>query len=361
MKLFQFVAAGAIACAAAMAQAQDTAIPEGYPASYAEIIEGSKSEDRLLIYSNMNPTAWSGLVALMNEKYPWITIETTDDNSLWEKYFAESGAGVRTADMLVDSALPRWSDFAERDEQLHYASPEIPNLPDFSLKSGDGIYAFSFDPYMIAYNRRAWGDNPPRSIADVVAAYEKNPDLPGNPATYSPERELGLTLWNTWAKRNPDAKELLMKLGKNLRPDTSAGTMREKITTGEYSVALFTSGAGIYRYEEPAIKALAGYGWLEDGTPIVQRSAAITKVAQSPNSAKLLLDLALSKEGQLALAEGGLTPYRADIAADEAPYASYNSIADEIGVENMVILTPDPSIDEGSEAFMEIWNAALGR
>lgn len=361
MKLIRLLTGGFVAFAATVAQAQEATIPEGYPESYAEIIEASKAEERLLIYSNMNPTAWSGLIELMNDRYPWVTVETTDDNSMWEKYFAESGANVRTADMMVNSALPRWHDFAERDEQLQYQSPEIPNLPEFSLQAAEGVYAISFDPFMIAYNRRIWGDSPPRSIADVVAAYEANPDMPGNPSSYSPERALGLTLWNTWAKRNPNAEELLNKIGQKMRPDTSSGTMREKITTGEYSVAIFASGAGIYRYEEPAIKALAGYGWLEDGTPLVQRSMAITKSAQSPNSAKLLLDLALTKEGQLALAVGGLTPYRADIAADEAPYASYSSIVAEVGEENLVILTPDPSIDEGAEAFMEMWNTALGR
>lgn len=345
------------------AGAQEFALPKGYPADYAKLVEASRTEPELLIYSNISTINWEQFIALAKERFPWITITTTDDNTQFEKYFAESAAKVRTADMIVTASPERWPDFVARGQVLSYDSPEKPNLPDWSLEGGPSVYAASFDPFIFSYNRRAFdGVAAPKSVADVAAALGANAALKGRIGTYTPEVSLGLAIWQAWVEDKGDAGwDLIKSIGVSMRPEPSAGTMREKVATGEYAVAMFTSGAGIRQYEAPAVKALAGWGYPSDGTPLVQRSAAITSSAASPDSAKLVLDLLLSREGQIAFAKGGQTPYRADIASGDVPYSSYNAIVEAVGKENILFIVPKASMLKGQEEFMKRWNAALGR
>ncbi|WP_180902567.1 ABC transporter substrate-binding protein [Martelella soudanensis] len=349
-----------VAAAATSVQAQEFQIPDSYPSDYAQVLEGAKSEDRLLVYSNVSAGNWQPFIDLAKQKFPWMTIETTDDNSLWEKYFAESGSNVRTADLIVNTSPERWVDGVERSAFLDYKSPEIPNLPEWSITTGPGVYAASADPFILAYNKRAFAE-PPKSIADVIAVYKDNPSMQGKVSTYTPERSIGMSLWKSWSESQDGSKQLIEQLGPYMTPDTSAGTMREKVMTGEYSAAIFTSGAGIRQYEQPAVKAVAGWVFAADGTPVLQRSVAITSAASSVNSAKLFLDLLLSREGQIAFANGGQTPYRADIEPDDVPYASLSRIIQEIGEDNIVFITPKADLEDGSEEFLTFWNEALGR
>lgn len=362
MRLHRFLALAALVAVPALADAQEFTIPADYPPDYQQLIDGSRAEDRVLIYSNVSTTNFGPFIDLAKQRFPWITIETTDENSLWEKFFAEIGAGVRSADIVLDTSPERWVDFAERSMAEPYVSPETPNLPDWSLTAGPGIYAASADPFIMAYNRRAFeGQEAPRSVEDVAAALAAHPDLRGDLATYDPTGAIGMALWNSWYTGRADADALLAAIGPRMRPESSAGTMREKVTTGEYAVAIFTSGAGIRQYEQAAVKALVGWVFPSDGTPVLQRSVAISAKAQSPNSARLILDLLLSRDGQIAFAQGGQTPYRSDIAPEDVPFASYTGIVRDIGEENIILIRPAASLLVGREEFLAVWNAALGR
>jgi iron(III) transport system substrate-binding protein len=172
---------------------------------------------------------------------------------------------------------------------------------------------------------------------------------------------MGLALWNAWGKKVPGGWSLIEQLGANIRPERSAGTVREKILSGEYAVAIFTSGGGIPRWEEPANKALSGWGFPKDGTPIVTRNVAITKAAKSPNSAKLFLDLMLTREGQIALSQGGLMPYRDDIAASDVKYGTYKSVTEAVGADKVIFISPIKEELVGMDESLERWNKALGR
>src|SRR5690606_3082018 len=113
---------------------------------------------------------------------------------------------------------------------------------------------------------------PPTSIAEVASAVATNPAVENRVGTYTPEVATGLAIWKAWVEEKGEAGwELIETIGASMRPERSAGTMREKVSTGEYAVAMFTSGAGIRQYEEPAVKALAGWNYPSDGTPLMQR------------------------------------------------------------------------------------------
>jgi len=342
------------------AQAQS---PAGYPADYAQTIEAARKEGKVLVYSNVAVGNWAPFVALAKQRYPWLAIETTDSgNDLWEKYYAESRTGTRTADLILATAPDRWIEIAERGEVAPYVSPESPALPAWS-RPFPGVYSASADPMIIAFNRRALQGMPePKSLADVAALYKKHPDLKGRITAFDPEGNgMGRNVWTAWAAANPESWSLIDQLGPSLRPERSAGPMREKVISGEYAIALMTSGAGIPQYMMPAAAKLAGWDFPNDGTPIVTRNVAITKAAPNPNAAKVFLDLLLSREGQTAFGKTGQMPYRADIPKTDTPYGTFGSLTEAIGEKNVVFIAPDKTMLANGDAFLARWKKALGR
>src|SRR5690606_20147850 len=75
-----------------------------YPADYGAIIEGSKAENNLIMYTNMSVDRWEGVNQAFKAKYPWINIQNLDGNSadIFERFLAENGSGTTSADLLVN-------------------------------------------------------------------------------------------------------------------------------------------------------------------------------------------------------------------------------------------------------------------
>jgi iron(III) transport system substrate-binding protein len=98
-----------------------------------------------------------------------------------------------------------------------------------------------------------------------------------------------------------------------------------------------------------------------DGTPMITRGMGVTKKAQSPNSAKLMLDFILSADGQIAFANGGLTAYRPDVA-DKAK-THLDKLSAEVGQQNLLPFSFDPEIADKAKAddFRARLKKSLGR
>lgn len=338
-------------------------VPANYPASYADLLAGAKAEGKAVIYSNMAATQWAPFVKLATEKYPWLSIEATDSgDDMWEKYYAESASGTDTADIMLTNSVDKWPEFAERGGIAAYDSPEKPALPDWSFPLPN-LYTASVDPTILVYNKLLVAENEvPRSRHDVLELAKKHPDLKGKITTIDAAgNSLALGAYWTLAKARDDVWPLLEEIGPYMRPERSAGAVREKVTSGEYAIALVTSGAGIPQYERPEIKAIVGWLAPSDGVPTSMRNIAVTKAAKHPNAARLVLDLILSREGQIAFAEGGQTPYRDDLKKGDVPYETYGSLSDAVGKENIILIKPDATLANEREAFIARWTKALGR
>lgn len=96
-----------------------TGVPPGYPDDYAEIIEASKDERGLLIYSNMGAYNWAPVIKGFNELYPWIKVETLDLGSgeVFERFLSEKATRSATGDLLVSASPDNWIDLIKvRDE-----------------------------------------------------------------------------------------------------------------------------------------------------------------------------------------------------------------------------------------------------
>lgn len=359
--LVSLLAAGRTAAAPAV-----PALPAYYPAEYASIVEASRGEAGLLVYSIMAARNWEPVLAEFRKLYPWIRVETLDLGSyeVFERYYAESAGGARTADMIISIAPDAFQDFVRRGQAVTYDSPEARRIPSWA-RFGREVYTVSADPMVFIWNKRALREDLwPTSIAQLVELVASNPQTFRNRlTTYDAERvATGFAINWFWLKRHGERGwRMLETLGRTgVRLESSAGRMIDSVLAGETVVGYFVSTISVFpRF--PAAEAVLGWGMIRDGTPVANRGMVITRAARSPNSARLLLDFILSERGQIAFADGGLVAYRPDVAGKAKHHLT--DLAKAVGERNLVIFSYDPELTDRSkiEAFVGRWKRVYGR
>ena len=342
--------------------------PDYYPDDYASTIEQSRSEDGVLVYSNVGEMNWRPLLDAFNEEYPWIDVQTLDlgSSEVFERFYAEIATGASETDVVVSHSAASWLDFIESgsvDED--YVSAEDEMLPDWSEPS-PGVYTISVDPFFIAYNKALLPEDQwPTSISDIVTLAETQPDqfahriATGVPMSNAASQNLSNTyIQHVGAER---ALEQYQALGNVVDVYRSAGQIMEKITSGELLIGYFLSGIQVFPLlDDPARAQILGYSFPSDGTVMLMRHIAIADSAPNPASAQLFVDFVLSEEGQTALASGGLMPYRNDVELPDGPTGyTYQKVADEVGEENLINTEFDPAIMIPSDELIEAVNDAL--
>ena len=339
--------------------------PDYYPDDYDQIVEASRNEDGLLIYSNMAQYNWQPVIEGFNEPYPWIQVSTLDLDSdeVFTRYYAEQSSGAETTDLMISATVEGWLEFVEGDNAMEYASPEADQLPDWS-KPHPSLYTVSTDPMIMVYNKiLVPEDMQPRGIAHLAELVEKNPgQFDDKLTTYnSALSSFGQAINLVFLREHGDeAWEWLSVLGPETRPEVSSGPMLAKIASGEYNVGYFISGIVFFpKLNEPANAQIMGWNFIEDGTPLFMRMMAIPKGSGSVNSAKLMLDFILSHDGQAAFGQGGLTPYREGVTKDEVAFYTYDAVKEEIGEDNILLIDYDPALIENLDRFVERWRQAF--
>ncbi len=341
-----------------------TAASSNYPTDYIKIVTASQGEKGgLVVYSTMSQANWAPALRAFNERFPWIKLQPMDDlgaDDVFQRYASDVTGKARTADVIISPAPDGWQDFIAKGELAEYKSAEDSSLPAWS-RLAPSVYAASADPMGIIWNKTLV-KNPPRSIKELAALVEKDRSFQGKLTSYDAENDAsGLAAFWFWTKKNGEAgwKEL-EALGKT-RVATPALEARPVETTGggETSLGFFIAYASVApRF--PAEEAKLGWSLISDGTPILVRGMGITKKATSPNSARLLVDFLLSPAGQIALAQGGLTAYRVDVADKAKLHLS--KLEKEVGSENLLFSTLDPDLHDKAkkDAFIARWKKAFG-
>ncbi len=123
----------------ALAQAT---VPAGYPADYASIIEGSKSETGVLIYSGVADSQMQPVLAAFRKLYPWIKAEHLEglNTELTQRYLNETATGSRTADLIFVAAPDAWLDLIAKKQVVDYKSPEASAYPTYATSPHPGLY-----------------------------------------------------------------------------------------------------------------------------------------------------------------------------------------------------------------------------
>lgn len=338
-------------------------VPEGYPADYAAIIEGSRAEGGLMIYSNMADNNWQPLLAGFAQKYPWIKVETVDlgSGTVHSRWEAEKGSSARTADILISGANDRWAQYGQDGAMEPYESPEAAHLEAFA-KPFPGVSVLSADPLVITYNTALLADGQrPTGLASLAAeAAADKSTFDGRITTYDAARNsFGLAAWwNYMDKKGEAGWDSLRAIGPMIRGETSGGPMNEKVSTGEYVIGVAVSGITIFpRLEQPGGEIL-GFAFPDDGTIVMLRGMGIPKGAANMNSAKLFVDYALSREGQTLVGKGGLVPHRGDVEEGDVRY-TFQKIQETVGADNVIVAGFDERLITEADAFVTKWTAAL--
>lgn len=344
--------------AAAAASSQVTAD------NHAELVESSKQEGRLLVYSNVAEYNWRPILQGFAARYPWIRVDTLDMGpaEVFERYYAEVSAGRRTADLIVSGAPGPWLRFRDRGGIEPYSSLEDEHLPEWS-RPLPGLYTISADPMIIIYNKMLLAEKDwPDSLAALqTMATEDAARFRNKLSTYNAASHVfGYAIHWTVAKRlGPTAWPVFETLGSVTRPEDGGAIMVEKVTTGEYLAAFFVSGITVFpRMTQAGRDKVIGWSFINDGTPVFVRGMAVTRAASNQSSAKLLLDFILSRDGQIAVGEGGMTPYRSDVKPEDVPYVALSTIEAEIGEQNIVLIGYDPEMVQDMDGFNARWKAA---
>lgn len=329
---------------------------------YQTIIDDSKTEtDGLLIYSSLSDATWAPLIAAFNEKYPWIEVTNVESTNfdVFDSYYTEIDAGSRTADLLISSDLIQWVGLLAEGQFQEYISVEDASMPDFA-KDEDHLYLLASNPTVLIWNKQQV-EAELDSLQSLATLIESNPTAyVGKIGTLSASRSVtGFELYWHYLKQKGDVGwDLLARLG-NAMPvtTTSSEKLVESVLAGNLSVGFFVEASAIAPYLEED----SDLGWspITDGMPVVEYQIGMTQEAQSPNSAKLFIDFALSAEGQTALAESGLPAYREDLAELVAPHEDlfFNGVAetDQIfaDVDNA------PKSEDEQLAFIERWTTTF--
>lgn len=322
------------------APAAPTAAPTKAPAAaggdYAAIVEASKKENALLIYSIMGANNWKPVIEGFGKKYSWIKVENVElsSNEVFPRYYSESTSKAKTADMIATSSPDLWMQAIDKGEVVNYKSIEDANVPDWS-KLAPGIYTVSSDPMIFLWNKQAV-PTPPKSMDELAAMIEKDPaKFQGKITTYDAETNAtGFAANWFWMKKKGEGGWKVLESIAKAKPKlgSGAGAMVDDTLSGAISIGYFVSGINAYP-KYPAAEPVMGNAMIADYTPLIVRGMGVMKAAANPNSAKLMLDYILSQEGQLAFAEGGLTAYRPDVADKAKLHLS--KLAAAIGEKNL--------------------------
>jgi iron(III) transport system substrate-binding protein len=342
-------------------------LPAYYPKSYSQIVDGSKKENKLVVYSIMAEYNWKPVIEGFRKLYPWIEVQTLDlgSSEVFERYYSERASNSRTGDLIIAGAVDKWLQLLAKGEAIDYKSPESDKLPKWSIPR-PGLYTVSADPMVIVWNNAVVPEaDRPKSLADVAKLAQSKPgEYKNKITTYNAATEaFGLNInWAYTKKYGDRAWKELEALGKVVRPERSAGPMVEKVTSGEYKVAYFVSGIVLFpKLNDPARAKLLGWAYPDDGTPIVLRGMAIPKGSTNVNSAKLMLDYILSHDGQVGFGKGGLTPYREDVQAGEVPRPTYQGVVKQVGGEqNVVRVEYDDEVMTKGPEFQARWKKLFG-
>ena len=340
-------------------------LPSYYPADYGQLVEASRKEPRLVVYSIMSKTNWAPVLEDFQKRYPWIDVDSSDLDSatIFDRYYTETAGNVRSADMIITSSPDAWQEFIQKGELQAYKSAEDDKVPAWS-KLAPGVYTVSSDPMVLIWNKRLVA-NPPKTLAELAEMATRDPGTytPGKIVTYEESNATGFSGNWFWAKKTGQDRALqeLEAIGKTKpKLESSAGRMVDSTLAGETLIGYFVSTISVLpRF--PAANEILGYSLIGDGTPVIVRGMGLTKSAQAPSSAKLLADFILSEPGQIAWARGGLTPYRPDVA-DKAS-VHLDKLAAEVGQQNLIPFSFDPDLADATkrESFRDRLKQALGR
>lgn len=341
-------------------------VPDGYPADYASIIEAANKEGKVVVYTSTDLSQVKQLTEAFKARYPNIELEFNDlgTTGTYNRVISEAAAGQTSADLSWTNAMDQQIKLVSDGLAQSYASPEAKNLPEWAVYK-DLAYGTTIEPLTLGYNTALLKkEDVPKTRADLTKYLNDNADqLKGKVGTFDPEKAGSGFLFHTYDLKHLGDSfwDLAKAFGKvEGKIYTSTGQLKEKLVSGEH--VLVFNLIGSYALDWAKSSPTLGVQFTEDYTETFSRPLFITKEAPHPNAARVFLDFVLSKDGQRAVAQGGLPAIREDVGDDVLGIKQLNEMANgnlkPIHIDESLLEYQQP---EKRAEFLRTWNAAIGR
>ncbi|GAA4328498.1 ABC transporter substrate-binding protein [Pigmentiphaga soli] len=341
-------------------------VPDGYPADYTNIANAAKKEGKVVIYTSTDLSQVNQLKAAFEKRYPGVSIEFNDlgTSGTYNRIISEAAAGQTAADLAWTNAMDQQIKLVADGYAQPYKSPESKNLPDWAIYENTA-YGTTVEPLTLGYNTALMKkEDVPKTRAALTKYINDNAQaLNGKVATFDPEKVGSGFLFHTYDLKHLGNSfwDLAKAFGKaNGRLYSSTGQLREKLVSGEHILVFNLIGS--YALDWAKTSPTLGVAFTEDYTQTFSRPLFITKDAPHPNAARLFLDFILSKDGQRAMAQGGIPSIRNDVGDGVLSIKQL----DEMAHGHLVPIHIDAALLEYQEPkkrteFLRTWNKAIGR
>lgn len=307
-------------------------------------------EGRLVIYAATDLSAVRALIDDFERTHPAVRVEYHDmqTTELNTRFLEERRRGGGP-DVMWSSAMDLQMKLVNDGHAMPYRSAVTTSLPPWAVWK-DEAFGTTMEPIVFVYNRNYFGDQAPRSHAELLRLLERSEaSLSGRLVTYDPERSgLGFMLQTQDVQANPTVFwRLAEAMGRN-RAHTEATTsaMLDRIASGQ--AVLGYNMLGSYALRRAREDDAIGIVQPRDYTLVLSRVAFISRGARHPNAARLWIDHVLSAHGQRILADDGLVGQREALGPAFRPLA--------LGAGLMAYLD-----QYKHRQFIAQWRAAIGR
>lgn len=288
------------ACGSGATNDSDEAASAETTGPVAELYEAAKEEGAVTWYSS---TPDNNVIDLFKKKYPDVDIEFVrlPAGQLATRYIQEEESGASSAD-VVTIADDQFIEDAK--DQWFETDVDLPALADFPEEYFDeGIATVGIAPYGLVYNTSTISGEPP---ADWAAVLE--PDYSGQIMLGDPRGVAGyLSLAYLW-KEEYGIDFLEDLADQDFRVQDSGVAVNESIAAGSALVSMNSS----YALMAPLVESGAPLDFSQP--PVTTGSefyTGLSKNAQHPAAAELLMNFLLTKEAQEVFSADQVSPYGA--------------------------------------------------
>ena len=263
------------------------------------VIDGAKKEGKFVWYTSMPTEPAVAYLKAFKEKYPFLDVSEffrSTSMNVWSRFETEYKAGKAIADVMHIAALPPYIKMVDDGWLMKFDSPVYKEYPKEYVNPG---YYAAFRSFAMigGYNKEVLSPNQvPKTWKELADPKWKGklgvePGSSGAQAViyHTLKEVLGGQYWEQIGRNKPKVY-------------TGTGATTVALQRGEIDLAMCYYGYAVYEERELKKSPIMGI-WFEEGTPRVDAPMGILKNAPHPNSAKLFLEWALSKEGQIKMVE----------------------------------------------------------
>ena len=269
------------------------------------MIEAAKKEGEVIFYGGFSVSDVAGFIKKFNGKYPFIKVNHLREGAekLMTRILTERQAGKHSADVIQARGFPAQV-MLDKGVFAKYLSPESQAYPK-GFKDPDGRWATMYvQTSIIAYNTKFVKPGEIKNWEDLL-----NPKWKGQMVIDREETEWFANMLEVMGREN--GLKYMRRLAEQ-RPTMWEGhtLMAQLVAAGEHPIGISLYG--------PRIEDLKSRGapveWVRSD-PVIGflYLVGLADKAPHPNAARLLIDFALSREGQTEITESRRISMRPDV------------------------------------------------